>query len=66
MRDTSFFTLRRMSRDQLEEFAIRALLRLRSERQEVLTGNLFVAVLIGFLLGTIVAASGFFLGLGLV
>jgi hypothetical protein len=55
-----------MPRDQLEEFAIRALLRLRSERQEALTGNLFVAVLIGFLLGTIVAASGFFLGLGLV
>lgn len=66
MRQTSFYTLKRMPRDQLEEFAIRALLRLRSQKEDTGTENLFAAILIGFVLGTVVAASGFLLGLGLV
>jgi hypothetical protein len=38
---------------------------LRSHRDEIDAGNVFLAILTGFLLGAIVAAAGFLLGLGL-
>jgi hypothetical protein len=65
MTESAFETVRHMSRDELESFAIRAALQLRRHRGEAEAGNLFLAVLMGFLLGAIVAASGFLLGLGL-
>jgi hypothetical protein len=65
MKESVFQAVRHMPRDELEKFAIRALLQLRSNRGEIESGNLFLAILMGFLLGTIVAASGFLLGLGL-
>lgn len=40
-------------------------MRMGSNRREIEHGNLFLALLIGFLLGVLVALSGLFLGLGL-
>lgn len=54
-----------MPREDLETFAVRALLQLRQNRGEIEAGNMFLAMLMGFLLGAMVAASGFLLGLGL-
>jgi hypothetical protein len=65
MKQNPLETVRLMPRDELETFAIRVALQLRSHRGEIESGNVFLAVLIGFLLGAIVAASGFLLGLGL-
>jgi hypothetical protein len=57
--------IRLMPRHELEWFALRAALQLRRDRSEIEAGNAFLSGLIGFLLGAIVAVSGFFLGLGL-
>jgi hypothetical protein len=65
MEDSTFATVRLLPRDQLETFAVRAALQLRSDREEIQAGNAFLSVLFGFLLGAIVASSGFLLGLGL-
>jgi hypothetical protein len=65
MTDSTLEALRLMARDELESFAVRAALQLRRNRGEIEASNLFLAVLIGFLLGAIVAGSGFLLGLGL-
>ena len=65
MKETAINILRLMPREELESFAIRAATQVRSDRNEIEAGNVFIAVLIGFLLGAIVAASGFILGLGL-
>jgi hypothetical protein len=65
MEQSAFEAIRMMPRDELESFAVRAAVQLRSDRGEIETANAFVAVLTGFLLGAIVAASGFLLGIGL-
>lgn len=65
MKEKAFEAVRLMPRDELEDFAVRAALQLRSHREEIAAGNVFLAIMIGFLLGAIVAASGFLLGLGL-
>jgi len=65
MRENVLDAVRIMTRDQLEALAVYAALQLRGNRKEIESGNVFLAVLIGFLLGAIVAASGFLLGLGL-
>jgi hypothetical protein len=65
MKESAFEAIRLMPRDELETFAVRAALQLRSDRGTIASENAFLTVLIGFLLGAIVAASGFFLGVGL-
>jgi hypothetical protein len=65
MKESAFETIRLMPRDELETFAVRAALQLRSDRGTIESENAFLTVLIGFLLGAIVAASGFLLGVGL-
>jgi hypothetical protein len=65
MKESALETIRIMPREELETFAIRAALQLRSDRGVIQAENAFLTVLIGFLLGAIVAASGFLLGLGL-
>jgi hypothetical protein len=65
MKESAFEAIRLMPRDELETFAVRAALQLRSDRGTIESENAFLTVLIGFLLGAIVAASGFILGVGL-
>ncbi len=65
MKESAFEAIRLMPRDELETFAVRAALQLRSDRAAIESENAFLTVLIGFLLGAIVAASGFLLGVGL-
>lgn len=65
MEERAFETLKLMRRDELEEFAVRAALQVRSHRREIEAGNDFIAVLVGFLMGAVVSASGLILGLGL-
>lgn len=54
--------IRRMPRADLERLIVRAAVQLRDSRRENEEGQTFIAVLTGFLIGVIVAASGFFLG----
>ena len=63
MEERAFETVRLMRREELEEFAVRAALQIRNYRREVQAGDDFVAVLLGFLLGAMVAASGLLFGL---
>ena len=63
MEERTFETVRLMRREELEEFAVRAALQIRNYRREVQAGDDFVAVLLGFLLGAMVAASGLLFGL---
>jgi hypothetical protein len=65
MTESALEAVRLMPRDELEHFALRAAQQLRRNRGEIEAGNIFLAVLMGFLMGAIVAASGFLLGLGL-
>lgn len=65
MKESAFEAIRLMPRDELETFAVRAALQLSNDRGTIESENAFLTVLIGFLLGAIVAASGFLLGVGL-
>lgn len=62
MREQAADLFRVMSREQLEETAIRAMIRIRQDKEEKRRSSFFVAVLGGFMLGTLVAASGFITG----
>ena len=57
--------IRRLPRPDLESFAVRAALHVRVNRHETESRDFFNAALFGFLLGAIVASSGFLLGVGL-
>ncbi len=65
MNESTLDAIRQMPREELESFAMRAAVKIRSDRREIEAGNLFLTLLTGFLLGAIVAASGLLLGLGL-
>lgn len=65
MEETILERIRRLSRPDLESFAVRAALHIRSTREESEPGHFFNAALFGFLLGAVVASSGFLLGVGL-
>jgi hypothetical protein len=65
MKENAFDAVRMMPREDLERFAVRAAVELRNHRSEIEAGNVFLAILVGFLLGASVAAAGFLLGLGL-
>lgn len=57
-------TIRHLPRADLEAFAVRLAMHAGSVHREIEHGNLFLALLTGFLLGVLVAASGLFLGFG--
>lgn len=65
MEEKVFERIRQLPRPDLESFAIRAALHIRMNRQESDSGQFFNAALFGFLLGAVVASSGFLLGVGL-
>jgi hypothetical protein len=62
MNDQTFDKLRDLSRDNLEDLAIQAIIQIRRDKQEKASSLTFQAVLTGFMLGTLVAASGFLAG----
>ncbi len=65
MEERAFEAIRRLPREDLEAFAVRAAVHVRQIRHEAESGGYFVAVLTGFLLGALVASSGFLLGASL-
>lgn len=65
MNDTAFDVIRQLPRSELEAFALRAAHHIRSGRREIEAGHYFSAVLMGFLLGAVVAAAGFLAGASL-
>lgn len=62
MEERSFETIRLLPRRDLEAFALRAAVHLRETRHEVESSRFFSAVLMGFLLGAIVASAAFLIG----
>lgn len=54
--------IRSMPREQLEEFAIRAAIRIRMDRSERSASDYFTAIMTGFSLGAVVAGLGFLAG----
>lgn len=64
MQERLFERIRRLPRNELEAFAIRAAAYIRSQREDNDPSRFFLAILAGFLLGALVASSGFLLGAG--
>lgn len=64
MQERLFKSIRQLPRAELESFAIRAAFYISSQHADADSGRLFSAVLVGFLLGALVASSGFLLGAG--
>lgn len=62
MEERAFETIRLLPRRDLEAFALRAAVHLRETQQEVESSRFFSAVLMGFLLGAIVASAAFLIG----
>lgn len=65
MDDKLLDRIRQLPRSELESFAVRAALHIRTRLEQRDEGQFFNAALFGFLLGAIVASSGFLLGVGL-
>jgi hypothetical protein len=63
MHEQTFDKLRGLSRDHLEDLAIRAIIQIRQDKQEKARNTSFLAIWSGFMLGSLVAASGFLAGL---
>lgn len=57
--------IRQLPRPDLESFAVRAALHIRTHHKESETAHFFNAAMFGFLLGVIVATSGFLFGVSL-
>lgn len=65
MEERTYDVIRRLPREDLEAFAVRAAVYVRESKSEADAGGYFVAILTGFLLGALVASSGFLLGASL-
>lgn len=65
MEDRAYETIRLLPRDELEAFAVRAAVHIGKSRRELESNRLFVAVLTAFVLGVLVASSGFLFGASL-
>jgi hypothetical protein len=65
MEERAVNSIRLLARDDLEAFAIRAASHVRDNRMELEASRDFLAVLLGFLLGVLVATAGFLLGASL-
>ena len=65
MNEQMLVALRSLPREKLEDLVIRAMTDLRLGRAESAANSHFLAMLLGFCVGTFVVASGFFVGAGL-
>ena len=65
MDDRTIETIRLLPRGELEAIAWRAMVRLRDTQKDAAAGNFFSTILLGFLLGALVASAAFMLGAGL-
>jgi hypothetical protein len=65
MHEQTIGKVRELSRENLEDLAIRAVLQLQADRREAAPNSYFMAVLSGFMIGTLVAITGFLIGAGL-
>lgn len=65
MEERAIETIRLLPRSDLEAFALRAVTHMRQNRAEVEKGHFFSAVLMGFLLGALVASAAFLVGTSL-
>lgn len=65
MEERAFETIRLLPRRELETFAVRAAMRMRDAHKEAESGRFFSAMLMGFLLGALVASAAFLLGASL-
>ena len=60
--DQTFRGVRDLSRDNLEDLAIRAILQIRQDKQERSKNEAFLSVLTGFMLGLLIVAGAFLTG----
>lgn len=58
-------TIRLLPRSELEAIAWRAIVSLRDSQRDAAAGHFFSAILLGFLLGALIASAAFLLGYGL-
>lgn len=65
MEERAYETIRRLPRQDLEAFALRAAVHVRDTRREIESGRLFSASLTGFVLGALVASVAFLFGYSL-
>lgn len=65
MEERAVETIRLLPRSDLEAFALRAVTYMRQNQKEVERGHFFSAVLMGFLLGALVASAAFIVGTSL-
>jgi hypothetical protein len=65
MNEQVLSALRNLPREKLEDLANRAMAEVRISRTERAPNSYFYAVLSGFVLGTIIAVSGFVIGASL-
>lgn len=63
MSDRTIEGVRELSREHLEELTVRAIIRIRHDKQERSRNAAFMAVLTGFMLGSLVVAGGFVAGI---
>lgn len=64
MQERFYETITRLPRNELDSAADQAASDVSSQSETVDSGRLFTLVLVGFLLGALVASSGFLLGAG--
>ncbi len=62
MSDRMVEGVRELSRERLEELTVQAIIRIRQDKQERSRNAAFLAVLMGFMLGSLVVAGGFVAG----
>lgn len=64
MQERLYETITRLPRNELDRAADQAASDVSSQSETVDSGRLFTLILVGFLLGALVASSGFLLGAG--
>jgi hypothetical protein len=65
MEERAVETIRHLPRGDLEAFALRAVAYMRQNQKDVENSHFFSAVLMGFLLGALVASAAFLVGASL-
>ena len=63
MSDQTFRGVRDLSRDNLEDLAIRAIMQIRQDKRERSKNEAFLSVLTGFMLGLLIVAGGLVTGI---
>lgn len=62
MQERSFDKIRLLPREDLEYFALRAAMQIHDNRKGSESGRLFFALMIGLVLGALIASAGFVAG----